>query len=113
MQQVYIVKTRKKIFITINMTIIAHRVDDNDVMTITSLASSPPSRRHLPRDAAFLASLASSCPLQCFLACIPRVSHDVSLLASLASLGPLHHRLASLALSHVGNDDDPGHEYWR
>jgi hypothetical protein len=71
MQQVYVVKTRRKKIITINMTIIAHRVDDDDATTIASLASSPPSRHRLPRDAALLASLASSCPLQRFLARIP------------------------------------------
>ncbi len=105
-------KLEKK-YITINMTIIARRVDDDDAMMIASLASLPPSRRRLPHDAALLASLASSCPLQHFLARVPRVSRDVSLLASLASSGPSHHRLTSLASSHVGDDDDPGHEYRR
>ncbi len=36
MQQVYVVKTRKKI-ITINMTIIAHRVNNNNATMIASL----------------------------------------------------------------------------
>ncbi len=65
----------------------------------------------LPHHAASLAYLVLSCPLQRFLACVPLVSRDVSLLTSLALSGPLHHRLASLASSHVGNEDAPGHKY--
>jgi hypothetical protein len=110
MRQVYVVKTRRKKIITINITIIARRVNNHATM-IASLASSPPSRHRLPHDAALLASLASSCPLQRFLARVPRVSRNVSSLASLTSSGPSHHRLASLASSRVGDDDDPGHEY--
>jgi hypothetical protein len=37
MRQVYVVKTRKKIIITINMTIIARRVNDDDATMIASL----------------------------------------------------------------------------
>jgi hypothetical protein len=104
-------KQEKNILITINMTIIAHRVDDDDATTIASLTLLPLSGCCLPCDAASLASLASSCPLQRFLACIPRVSGNISLLASLALSGPLHHRLAFLVSSRVSDDDDPGHEY--
>ncbi len=92
------------------MTIIARCVDDNDATTIASLALLPPPHCCLPRDAASLASLASSCPLQHFLACVPQVSCNISLLASLALSGPSHHHLAFLALSRVGNDNDSGHE---
>ncbi len=106
-----LLKLEKNTFITINMTIIAHRIDNDYATTIPSLVLSPPSRCCLPCNAALLASLGSSCPLQRFLACVPRVSCNVSLLASLASSGPLHHCLASLASSRVGDDDDPGHEY--
>ncbi len=106
-------KLEKNIFITINMTNIARPVNSNDARMITFLTLLPPLRCRLPRDAALLASLALSCHLQRFLACIPRVSCNVSLLTSLALSGPLHHCLPSLASSRVGNDDDPGHEHWR
>jgi hypothetical protein len=106
-------RLEKNIFITIKKTNIAHCIDDDNAMTIASLKSLPPLHRCLPRNAASLASLASSCPLQCFLARVPRVSCDVSSLASLTSSGPSHHCLASLASSRVGDDDDPGHEYWQ
>ncbi len=101
----------EKNFVTSNMTIIARRVDNDNAMTIASLALLPPLHRCLPHNAASLASLALSCPLQLFLAPVPRVSRNVSSLASPASLGPSHHHLASLALLRVGDDDDPGHEY--
>jgi hypothetical protein len=106
-------KLEKKLFITINMTIIARPVDDDNATTIASLALLPPLHCCLPCDAALLASLVLSCPLQCFLAPVPRVSRNVSSLVSLVSSGPLHHRLASFVLSRVGNGDDPGHEYRR
>jgi hypothetical protein len=106
-----LLKLEEKRNITNNMTIIACRVDDNDATKIASLVLLPPLRPCLPCDAALLASLASSCPLQHFLARVPRVSRNVSLLASLMSSGPWHHCLASLASLCVGNDDDPGHKY--
>jgi hypothetical protein len=91
-------KLEKNIFITINMTIIARCVVNNDnAMTIAFLALLPPLHRCLPCNAALLASLASSCPLQRFFARIPQVSCNVSSLVSLMPSGPLHHRLASLA----------------
>ncbi len=108
-----LLKLEEKIFITINMTIIARHVNNDNATTIASLALLPPLRCCLPCNAAVLASLVLSCPLQHFLACIPRVSHNVSLLVSLASSGSLHHCIASFALLRVGNDDDPGHEYWQ
>ncbi len=106
-----LLKLEKNIFITINMTIIARPVNDDDATTIASLALLPPLHCPLPRNAALLASLALSCPLQRLLAHVPQVSCDVSLLVSLVSSGPLHHCLPSLPLSRVGNDNDPGHEY--
>ncbi len=79
-------------------------------LTTRTRQRSPPSHCCLPCNAASLASIASSCPLQRFLAHLPRVSHDVSLPMSLALSGPLHHRLASLASLCVGNEDDPDQE---
>ena len=42
MRQVYIIKTRKNVFITSDITINACRVNDDNARTIASLASSPP-----------------------------------------------------------------------
>jgi hypothetical protein len=71
MRQVYVVKTRKKIFITIDITIFTPRLGNDNAMTIASLMLSPPLHRRLPCNAASLASLALSCPLQRFLARVP------------------------------------------
>ncbi len=108
-----LLRLEKNIFVTINKTIITCRVNDDNATTIASLVSLPPLHCCLPHDAASLASLASSCPLQRFLARIPQVSCNVSLLVSLTLSGPLHHRLASLASLRVGDDNDPGQEYRR
>ncbi len=72
-------KLEKHIFITINMTIIARRVDDDNATTIASLALLPPLRRCLaciPRVFMSLATfpcLRPSSLLQRFLACVPCV----------------------------------------
>ena len=42
MRQVYIIETRKNVFISSDNTINARRVDDDNARTIASLASSPP-----------------------------------------------------------------------
>ncbi len=92
MQQVYIIKSRKKIFITSNINIHVRRFDDDDAMMIPSLA-----RRCLPGDAASLSSFTPHTvvlpPSQRFLACVPHV------VTSLASSCPssIAHRVSSLA----------------
>ncbi len=74
MQQVYVVKTRKKIFITINMTIIAWRIDDNDATMIAYLALLPPS--------------------QCCLTCIPHIVMSLTMFPYLRPLSLSQHFLA-------------------
>ena len=57
-------KLENNVFITSNITIKARHLNNDDATTIASLASSPPSRRCLPRDTASLSSLTLSRPLQ-------------------------------------------------
>ncbi len=79
-----LLKLGKKIFITINMTIIARRVDDNNATTIASLASSPPSRCCLARIPHVVMSLATfPClhPLSLLRHFLARIPHVVRSLA--------------------------------
>ncbi len=77
-------KLEKKTFITIIKTIIGRRVDDEDAMTIASLASTPPSRRcltRIPRVVMSLATFPCSRPSslsQRFLARIPCVVRSLA-----------------------------------
>jgi hypothetical protein len=77
-------KLEKNIFITINMTIIARCIDNNNAMTITSLVLLPPSQRCLaciPRVVMSLATFPCLCPSslsQRFLACVPRVIRSLT-----------------------------------
>jgi hypothetical protein len=49
MKQVYTVQTGKIIFITSNININAHHVNDDDAMMIASFVLSPPLQSYLPR----------------------------------------------------------------
>jgi hypothetical protein len=93
------------------MTIIARCVDNDDATMIASLALLPPSRCCLPCNAALLASLVSSCPLQRFLACVPRVSRNVSSCRQVPrtiTLPPMRCRVLVMTMTqamNTGNED--------
>jgi hypothetical protein len=77
-------KLENNIFITINMTIIARCLDNNNATTIASLALLPPSQRCLaciPRVVMSLATFPCLHPLsllQSFLACIPCIVRSLT-----------------------------------
>jgi hypothetical protein len=77
-------KLEKHIFITINMTIIACHVGNDDATTIASLASLPPLQCCLaciPCVVMSLATFPCLCPsslLGCFLACVPCVLRSLA-----------------------------------
>ncbi len=96
-------KLEKNVFITSDITIYAHRVDNNDATRIASLTLLPPLCVCLPWDAALHSSLTSSCLLQSCLACIPCiVASRKQLIVESSAVSSVNHRSPQYQCSDFG-----------